>query len=422
MPKKLLVADDSLTIQKVIELIFENDQGVELINVSNGEEAIAKAKEISPDLILLDADMPDKSGYEVSKEITADPNLKDVPVILMISKYKEVNESDISAAGAADHIVKPFGGEDLVNKVNAIVGVSEKLSEDISLSEEAEGVETLDVEIEVPEVAEADEAIELGKPEEVEALEVEEEAIEAEEIPDDDLSFSAIEEISSEEEEEKGVADWSVASVEDISETEDLILEEEPEALVLEEAVEAEEVEAEEAWDVSEFSASEGEQPLELEEVGEESAIEAGTEEPEEAWDVDEFKSSEEEAVEAEEVEALEIEEEAVEAEDVEALEIEEEAVEAEEVEALEIEEEAVEAEDVEALEIEEEAVEADIDVDSVKDAVSAKLTDIISDEFVKNIANEVVRDVIENVVWEVVPELAERLIKEEIERLKNEE
>ncbi|HEX9899410.1 MAG TPA: response regulator, partial [Candidatus Methylomirabilis sp.] len=70
MGARILVADDSVTIQKVVELTFSKEDFV-LIPVRSGEEAIRKAKEVQPDLILLDLVMPDKNGYEVCTALRA---------------------------------------------------------------------------------------------------------------------------------------------------------------------------------------------------------------------------------------------------------------------------------------------------------------------------------------------------------------
>jgi CheY-like chemotaxis protein len=75
MGTTLLLADDSITIQKVVGIIFANED-YELVVVDNGDSALEKAREIYPDVMLVDAVMPGKSGYEVCEEVRRDPLLK----------------------------------------------------------------------------------------------------------------------------------------------------------------------------------------------------------------------------------------------------------------------------------------------------------------------------------------------------------
>jgi len=74
MPKSLLLADDSVTIQKVVGISFANED-IEITTVDNGRDAVAKARAIRPDIILADVVMPGMSGYEVCETIKSDPNL-----------------------------------------------------------------------------------------------------------------------------------------------------------------------------------------------------------------------------------------------------------------------------------------------------------------------------------------------------------
>ena len=88
MGAKILVADDSKTVQTAIRLTFSRED-VELIPAESGEEAIRKARELGPDLMLIDTAMPDTSGYEVCRALKADPALRDVPVILLAGSFEE---------------------------------------------------------------------------------------------------------------------------------------------------------------------------------------------------------------------------------------------------------------------------------------------------------------------------------------------
>jgi CheY-like chemotaxis protein len=78
MPKTLLLADDSVVIQKLVGLSFANED-IELVTTDNGDDALTRAREITPDLVLADVVMPGKNGYEVCAAIKGDPQLSHVP-------------------------------------------------------------------------------------------------------------------------------------------------------------------------------------------------------------------------------------------------------------------------------------------------------------------------------------------------------
>ena len=114
MPKTLLLADDSVTIQKVVGISFANED-VRLITVDNGDDAIARARQERPDLILADVVMPGKSGYEVCEAIKADPNLRHIPVLLLTGTFEAFDEARAARVGAAGHVAKPFESQPLVD-------------------------------------------------------------------------------------------------------------------------------------------------------------------------------------------------------------------------------------------------------------------------------------------------------------------
>ncbi len=120
MPKKLLLADDSVTIQKVISITFASDD-YELVVVGDGDSAIEKAKEVSPDIILADIAMPGKTGYEVCEAVKNDPALSHIPVMLLAGTFEPLDSDEAQRVKANDSIVKPFESQELIDKVNAIL-------------------------------------------------------------------------------------------------------------------------------------------------------------------------------------------------------------------------------------------------------------------------------------------------------------
>jgi len=120
MPKTLLLADDSVTIQKVVGISFANEDVV-LLTVDNGDDAVARAREARPDLVLADVMMPGKDGYEVCETLKADPDLRHVPVLLLSGTFEPFDEERARRVGADGHITKPFEAQALVDQVNALL-------------------------------------------------------------------------------------------------------------------------------------------------------------------------------------------------------------------------------------------------------------------------------------------------------------
>jgi len=120
MPKTLLLADDSVVIQKLVGLSFANED-VELTTTDNGDDAIAKARELKPDLVLADVVMPGKNGYEVCETIKADPELRHIPVLLLTGTFEAFDENRARSAGSDGHITKPFEAQALVDRVTDLL-------------------------------------------------------------------------------------------------------------------------------------------------------------------------------------------------------------------------------------------------------------------------------------------------------------
>jgi CheY-like chemotaxis protein len=105
--RKLLLADDSITIQKVVELTF-SDEGVDVVCVNNGREAIGLLEDIQPDIVLADVFMPQVNGYELCEYIKQNEKLKHIPVMLLVGSFEPFNESEARRVGADDTLTKPF--------------------------------------------------------------------------------------------------------------------------------------------------------------------------------------------------------------------------------------------------------------------------------------------------------------------------
>lgn len=120
MPKSILLADDSLTIQKVIELTF-SDTDYELTTVSNGAEALSALDRFRPDLVIADVVMPGKNGYEVCEAIKSDPGLAEIPVILLSGTFEPFDRDRAERAQANAIVTKPFDSKNLLVQVETLL-------------------------------------------------------------------------------------------------------------------------------------------------------------------------------------------------------------------------------------------------------------------------------------------------------------
>lgn len=120
MSKKILLADDSITIQKVISITFASED-YDLVVVGDGNTAITKIKEIKPNLIIADIAMPGKNGYEVCETVKKDPGLKHIPVLLLSGAFEPFNEEEAARVKADDIVIKPFESQELIEKVKNLL-------------------------------------------------------------------------------------------------------------------------------------------------------------------------------------------------------------------------------------------------------------------------------------------------------------
>jgi len=126
MSKKILVADDEPDVLFMTAFSLRTVGGFEVIEARNGLEALEKAQQSPPDLIILDIKMPRLNGYEACRRLKEIESLKDVPVIFLSAKGQRQEIEEGLSLGAADYILKPFAPEDLVSKVKEILGRGKK--------------------------------------------------------------------------------------------------------------------------------------------------------------------------------------------------------------------------------------------------------------------------------------------------------
>ena len=116
--QKILLVDDSKTeLHHLSDLLGK--RGFEVRTAENGEEALRRLAEETPDLILMDVVMPGQNGFQLTRSITRDPRFANVPVIMCTSKNQETDKVWGMRQGARDYIVKPVNADELVAKIRA---------------------------------------------------------------------------------------------------------------------------------------------------------------------------------------------------------------------------------------------------------------------------------------------------------------
>ena len=113
----LLVADDEPRITKLVSMAL-SEEGFRVVTASSGEEALAKAEQIRPDIILLDIMMPDLDGIEVMRQLR---ERRPVPVILLTAKGSTADKAKGLDLGADDYVAKPFHPDELAARVRAVL-------------------------------------------------------------------------------------------------------------------------------------------------------------------------------------------------------------------------------------------------------------------------------------------------------------
>jgi len=120
--KRVLIVDDEASLRALVRANLEID-GIDVSEAVDGIEAMSMLRESPPDLVLLDIMMPGKDGIEVLEDVAADPQLKDIPVILLTAKGEQEDLERGAILGARGHITKPFDPEQMVRTVKAALGI-----------------------------------------------------------------------------------------------------------------------------------------------------------------------------------------------------------------------------------------------------------------------------------------------------------
>ena len=134
MPKKLLLAEDSLTIRKVFELALSRSD-IAITSVDNGEDAVRLAGEIFPDLVVADLTLPGKNGFAVAAELRAMEKTEKIPVLILSGSMVPLDEARFKASGARGVLFKPFESRELLENIERLLREGAQVTESLKPQE-----------------------------------------------------------------------------------------------------------------------------------------------------------------------------------------------------------------------------------------------------------------------------------------------
>lgn len=115
----ILVVDDEPYILRSLSYLLTRE-GYDVVTASNGEEGLARVRELRPSLVFLDIMMPRMNGYEVCEQIKQDPDLVDVYVIMLSAKGQQIDRERGLLGGADEYMTKPFSPREIAQRVHAL--------------------------------------------------------------------------------------------------------------------------------------------------------------------------------------------------------------------------------------------------------------------------------------------------------------
>jgi CheY-like chemotaxis protein len=119
--KKVLVADDKATSRELIRTVLE-DEGFAISEASDGIEALRRAREIEPDLIILDLHMPGVDGFGVVSELRREPRFAETPIMALTASAMQGDKERALAAGFSSYVSKPIPLQSLRAEVDRLIG------------------------------------------------------------------------------------------------------------------------------------------------------------------------------------------------------------------------------------------------------------------------------------------------------------
>jgi DNA-binding response OmpR family regulator len=119
--KKILIVDDEQDIVESLKFVLESSDYT-CYCAYNGEDGLKLARDIMPDLIILDVMMPRINGYKISRLLKFDKKYKDIPILMVTARSQEEDKLIGEETGADEYITKPFDLDDVVKTVNKYLG------------------------------------------------------------------------------------------------------------------------------------------------------------------------------------------------------------------------------------------------------------------------------------------------------------
>ena len=120
---------DDLTLNRLLIKEYLTQTPLTVIEAENGEDALDIIYKYTPDLILLDIMLPRIDGYEVCEIVRLDPRYRDIKIIFLTAKGREVEIAKGLALGADAYITKPFSNTELVSKVKELLAITHETAE-----------------------------------------------------------------------------------------------------------------------------------------------------------------------------------------------------------------------------------------------------------------------------------------------------
>ena len=121
----IVVVDDSPVVVRMLTMALE-DAGYDVVAGDDGDEALARIREVSPALVLIDATMPKRTGYEVCEELRADPTVVRQPYVIMLTAGGQAADRErAERAGVDEFMTKPFSPSKLLDRVTELLGEPE---------------------------------------------------------------------------------------------------------------------------------------------------------------------------------------------------------------------------------------------------------------------------------------------------------
>ncbi|MCA9789037.1 MAG: response regulator transcription factor [Cyanobacteria bacterium HKST-UBA04] len=121
----ILIVDDEYDLVRLVRYNLEKE-GYKVLTAYDGQEALRQVKENSPELVILDLMLPDMPGYDICKQLKAEPETEAIPVIMLTARSSEDDKISGFQAGAEDYVVKPFSPKELIYRVKAMLGRTQK--------------------------------------------------------------------------------------------------------------------------------------------------------------------------------------------------------------------------------------------------------------------------------------------------------